>query len=125
MAQTAALLLWIAGIGGGISCLISIRSLLAGRGIPLVLGFPAFGGGSFERHGIETSARLVSGLLAICVVETVAGGLLWWDQRSGAILAIAAIPPGAVYWWGFALPYPPALALVRTILIALTWKSLR
>jgi hypothetical protein len=125
MAEGAAALLWIGALGGGISCVISIRSLLAGRGIARVLGYPAFGEGPFERHGIQTSAPLVSGLLAICLLELVAGALLWRGQRSGAVLAIATIPPGAVYWWGFALPYPPVLAVVRTVLIVLAWSRLQ
>jgi hypothetical protein len=34
------------------------------------------------------------------------------------------LPLGAVYWWGFALPIPPVLALVRTALIVAAWHDL-
>jgi hypothetical protein len=33
--------------------------------------------------------------------------------------------PGALFWWGFALPLPPIFALVRTILIVLGRQSLQ
>jgi hypothetical protein len=32
--------------------------------------------------------------------------------------------PGAVFWIGFDLPYPPIIALARTVLIVLSWSSL-
>jgi hypothetical protein len=67
---------------------------------------------------------LLAGFLAVCILEGVAGWLLWGDHRSGAILAISLLLPGAVYWWGFALPIPPVLALVRTVLIVAAWQGL-
>jgi hypothetical protein len=30
-----------------------------------------------------------------------------------------------LFWWGFALPIPPLLALARTILILVNWQSLK
>jgi hypothetical protein len=38
---------------------------------------------------------------------------------------MALLPLGAIFWWGFALPIPPIVAVVRTLLIALSWRSLR
>jgi hypothetical protein len=58
-------------------------------------------------------------------LEGVAGRLLWGDQKAGAILALALLRVGAVFWWGFALPIPPTLAVVRTLLILLIWRSLK
>jgi hypothetical protein len=58
------------------------------------------------------------------VLEAVAGTLLWSGQRNGAILALVLLLPGAVFWVGFDLPYPPIIALVRTVLIVLSWSSL-
>ena len=99
--RVAAILTWIGGVGLGVTCVISIRSLSAGRGIPLVLGFPAFGQGPFERHGINTTIPLVAGFLLISLIECVAGWLLWREHRFGAVLALATLPFGAIYWWGF------------------------
>jgi hypothetical protein len=122
--RTAALLLWFNGLGFGIPCLMAIRSLLAGRGIIQLLGFPAYGHGPFERHGIPSTAGLISGFLLVCALECVAGLLLWGGHKSGAILALALLPLGAIYWWGFALPIPPMFAVARTIAIVVAWRVL-
>jgi len=52
------------------------------------------------------------------------GWLLWGGHRLGAMLALGALPVGAVFWWGFALPIPPILAIVYTILIVMNWQNL-
>ena len=121
--RAAAVLTWVSGIGLGLPCLFAIRELSAGRGIPFVLGYPAYGGGPFERHGINTTVPLVAGFLLICVVECVAAWLLWNGHRVGAILSMSLLPLGAIYWWGFALPYPPIMAVVRTVLILMAWRT--
>ena len=41
-----------------------------------------------------------------------------------AILAMLLLPAGAVYWWGFALPFGPIFALTRTFLIIQRWTRL-
>ena len=122
--KLAALLLWFNGLGFGIPCVMALRSLLAGKGIVFVMGFPAYGQGPFERHGIPTTPVLVAGFLLVCVLEIIAGGLLWGGQKSGALLSLALIPMGAVYWWGFALPFPPMFAVLRTVLIVMAWAAL-
>lgn len=123
--QAAAFLLFVEGLGLAIAGLIGIRSLLAGRGVPLVLGYPSYGGGAFERLGIPTTVPLLLAFLVVCVLDLVAGVLVWQEQRSGAVLSLALLPLGAVFWWGFDLPYPPVLALARTILTVLAWNSFR
>lgn len=122
--RAAAVLLWISAVGLGVTCLIAIRSLAAGRGIATVLGYPAYGKGAFERHGLPTTLPLVWGFLVICVLEAVAGWLVWSGRKAGGVLANALLVPGAVYWWGFDLPYPPMVASIRTILLVVGWTRL-
>lgn len=122
--RTSAVLLVINGVGFGLPCVLAIRNLLAGRGIPFIMGFPAYGRGPFERIGISTTVPLLAAFLLICLLETTAGGLLWNAEKSGAILALVLLPLGAVFWWGFALPIPPFFALVRTLLLLLDWEHL-
>jgi hypothetical protein len=123
--RTAAILLWFTAIGFGVFCPPAIRNLLAGRDIPYVMGFPAYGKGPFERVGIPTTVPLLAAFLLVCILEGLAGWLVWNGHKSGAILSLVLIPAGGIFWWGFALPFPPIFALIRTILIILSWQSLR
>lgn len=120
----SAVLLLFNGLGFGLPCVLAIRNLLAGRGIPIILGFPAYGRGPFEGIGISTTVPLLIGFLLVCTLEVVAGGFLWSGDKIGAILALVLVPLGAVYWWGFALPIPPIFALARTVLILANWQQL-
>src|SRR6185503_19241333 len=125
MIQIAAVLCWISAFGFGLPNLPAIRSLLEGRGVPLLFGFPAYGGGYFERLGITTTVPLLIAFFVVCALEGVAGWLLWNGERSGAILALALLVPGMIFWVGFSLPFGPVFGLVRTVLIVAGWSSLR
>jgi hypothetical protein len=67
----------------------------------------------------------LSAFLLICILEAVAGVLLWGGNKSGAILALVLLPVGGVFWWGFDLPIPPIFSLVWTILILMNWQALQ
>ena len=123
--RTAAILHWFIGLGFGIPAVLGIRNLAAGRGILSFMGFPAYGKGPFERIGIQTTVPLLSAFLLVCLLACVAGWLLWSGARAGAILSLVLLPLGAIFWWGFALPIPPILAVVWTVLIILNWQQLR
>lgn len=123
--RTAAILQWFIGFGFGIPAVLGIRNLAAGRGILYFMGFPSYGKGPFERIGIHSTVPLLSAFLLICLLECVAGWLLWSGAKAGAILSLVLLPFGAIFWWGFALPIPPILAVVWTVLITLNWQQLR
>jgi hypothetical protein len=123
--RVAAILNWFIAVGFGVFCFPAIRNLLLGRDIPFVMGLPAYGRGPFERVGIPTTVPLLAGFLLVCILEAVAGFLLWQGYKSGAVLALVLVPVGGVFWWGFALPIPPIFAAVWTILILVGWQSLR
>jgi len=123
--RIAAILHWFIAVGFGVFCFPAIRNLLIGRPIPIVMGFPAYGRGPFERAGIPTTIPLLAAFLLVCILEAVAGFLLWEGYMSGAVLALVLLPVGAVFWWGFALPIPPIFALIWTILILLGWQTLQ
>ena len=117
--------LWLfVGIGFGVFCIPAIREIGAGRDIPIVMGFPAYGRGPFERIGIETSVPLLAAFLIVCILECVAGVLLFFGLRSGAVLSLVMIPFGAVFWLGFALPFAPILGGIAVVLTILGWSSL-
>ncbi len=123
--RIATVLVVISAFGLGIPCIMAIRNLAAGRGIPFVFGYPAYGCGGFERHGLITTIPLLVGFLIICIAEAYTAWLLWGGYKNGAILALVLVIPGAIYWWGFDLPFPPVAALIRTILIVGSWSSLQ
>jgi hypothetical protein len=85
--RAAAVLVWVSAIGLGVPCLMAMRNLLAGRPIPRVLGYPAYGEGPFEHHGIVTTPLLISAFLAVCLLEAVAAASLWGGHKLGAVLA--------------------------------------
>jgi hypothetical protein len=118
-------LFWINGVGFGLPVFPAIRNLIQHREIPTLFGFPAYGGGPFERWGLKTTIPLLIAFLLVNVLEVVAGALLWSGTRSGAILGFAVLPFGAIFWLGFALPVAPVLALARSILVVLSWSDLR
>jgi hypothetical protein len=124
LVRVAAILHWFVAVGFGIFCFPAIRNLMIGRDIPIVMGFPAYGRGPFERVGIPTTIPLLAGFLIVCILEAVAGILLWGGSRSGAVLALVLVPVSAVFWWGFALPIPPILASAWTVLILVSWQAL-
>ena len=125
MLRVAAALCWVNAVGFGVFTIPAIARVSAGKDLPIVMGFPAYGRGPFEAHGLQSTVPLLTGFLVVCILEGVAGWLLWGGHRSGAILALALLPAGAIYWWGFALPIPPLFALVRTVLIVAGWTQLR
>jgi transcriptional regulator with XRE-family HTH domain len=49
--RVAAVLQWIIAVGFGVFCVPAMRNLLLGRAIPIVMGFPAYGRGSWPRPG--------------------------------------------------------------------------
>ena len=122
--RASAVLFFIDGIGFGVFAVPAIIRVIQHRPGPIVFGFPAYGGGPFERVGLKSTAPLLAAFLLVNVLEVVAGVLVWRGIRSGAIFGLALIPFGAFFWWGFALPVPPVLAAVRSILVAVSWKHL-
>src|SRR6185503_13754933 len=95
--RAASIFLWISAVGFGWFCIPAISNLRAGRGIPRAFGFPAYGEGPFERHGIPTTVPLLSGFLLVCALEAVAAWLVWGGHRSGAILSLILLPFGCVF----------------------------
>jgi len=92
MIRAAAILCCVNAIGfGGFTIPVMLR-VAAGRDIPMVMGFLAYGRGPFEAHGISSTVPLLAGFLIVCVIEGVAGWLLWGGHHSGAIVALARAP---------------------------------
>jgi hypothetical protein len=124
LVRVGAALLALTGAGFGISCVIGLRSLITTHEIAFIYGYPTYGRGHFERYGIPSNVPLLAGFLAVCALELVAAWLLWNGRVSGGVLALVLVPLGAVYWWGFDLPFPPVLVAVSTLLLLIGWRAL-
>jgi hypothetical protein len=46
----------------------------------------------------RSTVPLLAGFLLVCMLEGVVGWLLWGGHTGGAILALAVLPFGAIYW---------------------------
>lgn len=105
------------GLGFGIPGLVGMRHLAERGEVWTFMGFPTYGGGPFERAGIETSVPLLGAFVVVCLAEVVVGVLLILGERAGAWLALGLLPLELVFWIGFALPFGPLLGLVRTAFV--------
>ena len=71
--------------------------------LPMLFGFRSLGG-PFESLG--RGAFVVAGwmLVAVSVLDVIAGVLLWRGRRSGALIGLVTDPIALALGWGFALP---------------------
>jgi hypothetical protein len=122
--RIAAVLNVLNGLGFGVFIPFSIARLVQRNEILRVMGLPTYGEGPFQQHGLETTVPLLTGFLLVNLLLVVSGILVWNGQRFGAILGLITLVPGAVYWWGFALPFGPLLGLGAAILVLTSWSHL-
>jgi hypothetical protein len=86
----------------------------------------------FPMYGDPWSSRLSAGtfvaLLAVFLVVTgLAAWSAWWlwqGRKVGALVNLALLPVEAIFWLGFALPFPWLVGAARAVLIAIAWRSL-
>lgn len=123
MKKIAAVLAWLAGFGFGLPGVYGLWFFTEHGHVWMFLGLPTYGNGPFQDVGIETTIALLAGFLAVCAAEITAGVLLWSRRRWGSWLALGLLPVEFVYWIGFALPFGPALGLLRTLLIVIDPKT--
>lgn len=117
MMKAAAVLVWTSGFGFGVPGVIGLRYFAQQGEVWAFMGFPTYGDGPFESWGIPTSVLLLSGFIAVCAAEVAIGFLLWGGGTSGLWLALAILPFELFFWIGFALPFGPIFAVVRSVLV--------
>ena len=107
------------GMGFGLPCLFGIVHLRRTGEVWTFMGFPTYGGGPFERVGLQTSTTLLVGYLAVCLAEVIVGVMIWSDAPDARWLALGLLPFELAFWIGFALPFGPPLGIARTVLVML------
>lgn len=123
-ARAAALVTWIYAGAFGIPA-IPVAVHLRDRG-----ELPTFNG-LFEMYGGPWSSRFdqdlfVALLIAFLLVVVVASWLAWLvrnGSKAGAVLSLLLLPIEAVFWVGFALPFPWLMGLARAALTVGAWRS--
>jgi hypothetical protein len=123
MLRVAAVLFWTTALGFSATIVPVALYLLEHRELPQVFGIRAFSG-PFEALGVETFVVLLAAFQVVCVLEAIAGWLIWKGQRGGGVLGLALLPIAAIFWVGFALPLPPLVGLARAAIVIANWRLL-
>ena len=124
MSRASAVLMWLVAVGFGVPAIPCAHYLLRQGRLPTFIGlFPMYGGPAFARVPTRTFVALLYSFTLLCVVEAVAGVLLWKGHRGGALLSFALLPFEIAFWIAFALPIPPVIGAVRLALTVLAWRA--
>ena len=62
--------------------------------------------------------------LLVALFAAYAAWQLWSGSRVGGPVSLMLLPVEALFWYGFALPFPWLIGLLRAALIASAWPSL-
>jgi hypothetical protein len=125
-ARWAAIVCWAYAAGFGLPAVPVAAYQLREGHLPWFGGmFPMYGGPWSDRMTPTEFAGTTVVFTAVTLV--VAGGAyrLWRGHRDGAVLVLVTLPVEAVFWYGYALPIPPLLAVLRVALIGAAWPRLR
>lgn len=119
MRTAAGLLALVAGLGFGLPGVFGALHYARTHEVWQFMGFPTYGGGPFERFGIETSVPLLVGFVVVCAAEVVVGVLLIAGYGAAPALSYLLLPLELVFWAGFALPFGPVLGVARVAVLLL------
>ena len=115
--RAAGLVSVLLGLGFGVPGAFGVSHFARTREVWTFMGFPTYGGGPFERVGVNTSVPVLVSFLAVCLAEVVIGVMLVMGVPKATRLSHALLPVEFAYWIGFALPAGPPLGLLRTVLL--------
>ena len=88
-------------------------------------GFQSHAGPFFDRLGPAGFNNLAWAFVVVCLLELVAGALLWRGRRRGAWLGAALTPVTLVFTLGFAFPFLLAALPLRLLLLVAARSGLR
>jgi hypothetical protein len=113
------------GTGFGIGALWATLHLRRTGELPMTpWGFRALSG-PFERLGTDVFSTLGIGLVALSVLNIVAGSWLWRGERRGLRLSLATFMPTFALGVGFALPFLLIGLPISTVLAVVGRRTLR
>ncbi len=124
-ARIAAVLTWVYAAAFGPPAIPVTAYLLQNGKLPTFLDlFPMYGGPWSLRVEDGTLAILLIAFLGVTLVAAWAAWLVWNESKAGAVISVVLLPVEAVFWLGFALPFPWLIGAARGALLALAWESL-
>jgi hypothetical protein len=123
--RAAAVVTWIYSAGFGIPAIpVGVYLLNKGR-LPTFFNlFDMYGGPWMSRVEPRTFTALLAAFSGVCALNAWSGWLLWRGRKAGAVLNLALLPIEAVFWLGFALPFPWLCGAARVVLVGASWQSL-
>ena len=115
--------LYAAGFGGST---VPVAMYLRRRGrLPTFFGLFEMYGGPWSRRGSQRDfVRRLMAFLLTTAAAAWAAWLVWNASMVGAILTLVLLPVEAWFWFGFDLPIPKAIGVVRIVLLAIGWSAL-
>lgn len=124
-ARAAAILLWLVAAGWALPAPWLMWWVVVRGRLPVLPYIGEPNGGPFYASLSHGAFVAVLGLsLVLGIAQIVAGVLLWNGEQAGAVLQFAILPVEAMFWYGFALPIPPLLAVIRVVLVLFAWRQL-
>jgi hypothetical protein len=125
-ARRAAIVCWAYAAGFGLPAVPVAAYYLREGHLPWFGDlFPMYGGPWSDRMTPTEFAGTTVAFLAVTAVVSGGAWRLWGGHRDGAVLVLVTLPVEAVFWYGYALPIPPLLAVLRVALIGAAWSRLR
>lgn len=122
----AAIVTWIQALMFGLPAVPVSAFVLREHRLPWLWDlFPMYGG---PWSDVMSDRQLVLALWLFLLVSALAsygGWLLWRGRRSGALVLVGSLPVEALFWWGFALPFPVVGGLLRLGLVVKAWPRLK
>jgi hypothetical protein len=109
-------------LGWTLGVLPTLYYAMTRRSLPIVAGIRLLSG-PFEALGLDS--MIVAGLLfvAISMLKLLAAYWVWNLHLDGLILQLILLSLSAIFWYGFALPFGPPVAILQIMVMALAWKS--
>ena len=121
-ARGAAIVTWLQSLLFGLPAIPVSLYVVRNHELPWLWDmFPMYGGPWSDSL---PEWRLVLALALFLLVSLISGygaSLLWRGRRAGLLMVAGLLPIEAVFWWGFALPFPVVGGVIRAVLIALAW----
>jgi hypothetical protein len=125
IARGAAVVTWVYVAAFGSPIITNAAYIIQNGSLPWFFNtFRMYGGPWSVPFEEGTFLLLLVGFQIVTLAAAWAAWLVWNGSRLGGVLSFALLPVEAAFWFGFSLPLPWLLGLIRAGLVIAGWKSL-